>query len=821
MRLLLAGLCAITSLLVIATPLAAAEAEPVACPTLEGPPPRTLKPAYTIPTIDLAHETHRQVIVDREKGRYLGHPTTVLLKDNRTMIAVYPKGHGGGAIVMKRSTDGGLTWSDRLPTPDNWATSQEVPTLYPVTDAKGVDRLIMFSGLYPIRMAVSEDDAVTWTPLKPIGDFGGIVAMADLVRLKDGTYMALFHDDGRFIRGGKGKHRDSPAAKRSGTWTVYKTLSADGGLTWSDATPIAEWTGGPHICEPGAVRSPDGRQIAVLLRENSRRFNSFVIFSDDEGRTWSKPRQVPAALTGDRHQALYAPDGRLVISFRDTTRESPTKGDWVMWVGTYDDIREGREGQYRVRLMDNHRSADCAYPALERLPDGTFVATTYGHWTAGEAPYIASVRFRIEEIDERAAKPGRTNLAHATGLAPARRRDLRAFNRDPQGSAPPPRRQNTATSANARNTAEANDRERLPRKMNLFTSGADGCHTYRIPSIIGTGKGTLLAFCEGRRKGRGDAGDIDLVMKRSTDGGATWGKTQVVWDDAGNTCGNPCPVIDRETGTIWLLMTWNLGSDHEGAIVAGTSKDTRRVFVTHSSDDGLTWAKPTDITKTTKRPDWTWYATGPGVGIQLRLGKHKGRMVIPCDHKVKANTQEYHSHVIWSDDGGKTWKIGGVAGDGGNECQVIERTDRTLYLNMRRARTRNDPYRLVATSTDAGATWSPLAVDKTLITPRCQASLLRYAPPDAKGKPIVLFSNPASTSGRVNMTVRASFDGGGTWAASKTLHAGPAAYSCLTVLPDGDVACFYEAGAGHPYEHIVLARFPLDWLTGAADPPAR
>ena len=377
--------CAIIGLVAVTGHLAAAEAEPK-------PMPR----GYTIPTIDLARETHRQVIVDREKGQYLGHPTTVLLKDNRTMIAVYPKGHGGGAIVMKRSTDGGLTWSDRLPTPENWATSQEVPTLYPVTDAKGVDRLIMFSGLYPIRMAVSEDDGVTWTPLKPIGDFGGIVAMADLVRLKSGAYMALFHDDGRFLK--KGGRRERPPV-----FNVYKTLSTDGGLTWSEPEVIATHPTA-HLCEPGAVRSPDGRQIVLLLRENSRRYNSFVIFSRDEGRTWSKPRQLPAALTGDRHQALYAPDGRLVISFRDTTRSSPTKGDWVMWIGTYDDIARGREGQYRVRLMDNHRSADCAYPALELLPDGTFVATTYGHWTPGEAPYIASVRFKITEIDER-AKP--------------------------------------------------------------------------------------------------------------------------------------------------------------------------------------------------------------------------------------------------------------------------------------------------------------------------------------------------------------------------------------------------------------------------------
>jgi len=387
---------------VLAAPLAAGETDAVACPTLEGPPPRTLAPGYTIPTIDLAGETHRQVIVDREKGQYLGHPTTVLLEDNKTMIAVYPKGHGAGAIVMKRSDDAGLTWSDRLPVPDNWATSREVPTLYRTVGPDGRRRLIMFSGLYPIRMARSEDDGRTWTPLEPIGNFGGVVAMASCIRLADGRYMALFHDNGRFIRGGTGKHRASPAGKATGTWTVYKTLSRDGGLTWSDAIPIAKWTGGPRICEPGAIRSPDGKEIAVLLRENSRKFNSLVMFSRDEGATWTPPRQVPAALTGDRHVGRYAPDGRLVISFRDTTRQSPTKGDWVAWVGTYDDLRRGRQGQYRVRLMDNTQGADCAYPALELLPDGTFVATTYGHWTKGEAPYIVSVRFRMEELDAKA-----------------------------------------------------------------------------------------------------------------------------------------------------------------------------------------------------------------------------------------------------------------------------------------------------------------------------------------------------------------------------------------------------------------------------------
>jgi hypothetical protein len=371
-----------------------------------------LPPGYTIPIVDLSAERHRQVIVDREAGQYLGHPTTLLLEDNRTMLIVYPKGHGRGAIVYQRSTDGGRTWSGRLPTPKSWETSLEVPTLHRVVDAAGKKRIILFSGLHPVRMAVTEDDGATWSELKPIGDFGGVVTMSTVIDLKTGPghYLAFFHDDGRFIRGGreekyrmKSPHSDhtSSAAKPWRFW-VYTTLSQDGGLTWSVPVPIAMLPDA-NLCEPGALRSPDGKQIAVLLRENSRKFNSYVIFSHDEGLTWSAPRELPAALTGDRHVAKYGPDGRLFISFRDTTHVSPTKGDWVGWVGTYDDIVKGREGQYRVRIMDNTKGQDCCYPGVELLPDGTFVTTTYGHWTEGEPPYIVSVRFTLAELDAKAA----------------------------------------------------------------------------------------------------------------------------------------------------------------------------------------------------------------------------------------------------------------------------------------------------------------------------------------------------------------------------------------------------------------------------------
>ncbi|HID22554.1 MAG TPA: exo-alpha-sialidase [Planctomycetaceae bacterium] len=365
---------------------------------VSGPGPSLSAP---IITLDLNDQANRQVVVDREPGQYLGHPTTVLLEDGKTILCVYPKGHGRGAIVYKRSTDGGLTWSDRLPTPSSWATSKEVPTIHRVVDPQGKKRLILWSGLYPARLAVSEDDGQSWSELKPVGDWGGIVVMGFVEPLRTGRghYLAMFHDDGRFF---------TKNGKRTDTYTLYQTFSQDGGLTWSFPQSIYS-SSDVHLCEPGCIRSPDGRRLAILLRENSRRKNSHVMFSDDEGRTWSEPREVPLWLTGDRHTGRYAPDGRLLISFRcysprHRRQQRPFEGDWVAWVGTWQDIVSGRDGQYFVRLKDNTKGADTAYPGVEVLPDGTFVLTTYGHWEKGQSPYILSVRLKLEELDAMARK---------------------------------------------------------------------------------------------------------------------------------------------------------------------------------------------------------------------------------------------------------------------------------------------------------------------------------------------------------------------------------------------------------------------------------
>lgn len=293
---------------------------------------------------------------------------------------------------MKRSADGGRTWSERLAVPDNWSSSLEVPTIHRVPDPlSGGHRLLLFSGLYPARVAASDDEGATWSPLTSIGDWGGIVVMGSVVVMRDGSLLAFFHDDGRFF---------ASNGKAAGTFSLYQVRSRDGGRHWD--VPQAIWSGSTlHLCEPGAVRSPDGRTLALVLRENRRVAESQVIVTTDEGRTWSAPRAVARELTGDRHTAQYAPDGRLVVTFRDMASNSATKGDWVAWVGRFEDIVSGAPGQYRVRLGDNTDSWDSSYPGLEVLPDGTMVGTTYGYWTAGQPPYIVSTRFTLAELDRR------------------------------------------------------------------------------------------------------------------------------------------------------------------------------------------------------------------------------------------------------------------------------------------------------------------------------------------------------------------------------------------------------------------------------------
>jgi len=348
-------------------------------------------------------------------------------------------------------------------------------------------------------------------------------------------------------------------------------------------------------------------------------------------------------------------------------------------------------------------------------------------------------------------------------------------------------------------------------QVDLWISGHGGYHTYRIPALAVTQNGTILAFCEGRRGGRGDSGDIDLLFRRSIDQGKTWSPQQVIWSDSQNTCGNPSPVVDNKSGNVWLLMTWNRGDDTEHQIIKGESKDTRRIYVTHSSDDGFTWAEPQQITTFVKKQEWTWYATGPGAGIQIEQGSNTGRLLIPCDH-IEAVTERYYSHVIYSDDNGKNWRLGGSSPkDQVNECQVVELPEGRLMLNMRNYN-RAHKNRQVAFSDDGGIIWKRQKFDSVLVEPICQASIRRYSWQSNVQKSIILFSNPASPNERIRMTIRASFDEAQTWPVQNILYEGPSAYSDIAVLANNDIACLYESGQKQPYERIVFVRFSLAWL---------
>ncbi|BDC48706.1 sialidase [Bryobacterales bacterium F-183] len=329
----------------------------------------------------------------------------------------------------------------------------------------------------------------------------------------------------------------------------------------------------------------------------------------------------------------------------------------------------------------------------------------------------------------------------------------------------------------------------LALSTDVYVSGEGGYHTFRIPAIIATKKSTLLAFAEGRRGGQGDAGDIDLLLRRSLDNGKTWQPIQTVADLGDDTIGNPAPVVDQSTGDIILLMTRNGGKITERMIEDG--QGIRTVWITRSKDDGVTWSTPVEISSQVRKPDWTWYATGPGNGIQLRK---TGRLVIPCDH-TRAGTKARHSHLIYSDDHGATWKIGAIAEEKTNESAVAELPSGELMFNMRSYHGKNR--RAVQRSNDAGLTLTPLTLDEALIEPVCQASLIAYR------KKWLVFSNPASTK-RERLTVRRSDDGGKTWGWSRVLHEGPAAYSSLVELRKGEVGVLYERGDRSAYEKIVF-----------------
>ncbi len=336
-------------------------------------------------------------------------------------------------------------------------------------------------------------------------------------------------------------------------------------------------------------------------------------------------------------------------------------------------------------------------------------------------------------------------------------------------------------------------------QSDLFVSGQEGYHTYRIPAIVVSTKGTVLAFCEGRKTSSADHGDIDLLLRRSFNGGSTWQATQLVHEEGGTakiTIGNPCPIVDRE-GTIHLVFCRN----------------NARAFYTKSVDDGATFSHPCEITDAFRdfRFDWTRLASGPGHGLQIR----SGRLVVPVwlNDGIGRN---YRSAVIYSNNAGATWKAGGIVEPlvrDCSECMAVERLDGSLLLDMR---SKDAKCRATTVSTDGGLTWSTPKLVEQLVDPTCQASIVRVSLGDDAGQGGVVFCNAASLR-RDHATVRFSRDDGNTWPVARLIHAGPSAYSDLAVTKDGTILCFLENGSKSPYEKLTLARFNLDWLAASGE----
>ena len=320
----------------------------------------------------------------------------------------------------------------------------------------------------------------------------------------------------------------------------------------------------------------------------------------------------------------------------------------------------------------------------------------------------------------------------------------------------------------------------------IYNQGTDGFEVYRIPAIVKSKSNTLLAFAEARKaRSNGDSGDIDLVVKRSSDNGKTWSKQITIWNDGQNTCGNPVPIVD-DRGRIHLLMTWNFQTDKWGAITNGTGEDSRRPYYTYSDDDGITWAQPVEITSSVKKEKWDWYATGPCHGIQIQKGIHKGRLVAPNYFTTREIVKvTSYSHIIYSDDYGKTWKPGEPTPVGGvGECSVAEIGEGTLMLNMRAD---EGFYRKSCTSIDGGLTWSSPQISIDQIDCKCQGSILSIGG-------AVFLSNAASATERINMTIKKSTDNGKNWKGQYTVYEGNSGYSDIVELSDSQIAIIYEGG---------------------------
>ncbi len=696
-----------------------------------------------LPIIDISGETNRQVVIaEGTEEVYQGHPTTVLLADGKTMYCVWTIGHGGHAGPMAVSHDGGLNWErvdDRLP--EGITKHKNCPGIYRMLDMKtGKVRLWIFSAQSDMPRVMSEDGGKTWTELPALG-FECVMTFSSIVRLSDGNYMGFYH------------------RRKGESLVVLQTKTGDGGMSWSEPEVIAD-VDGKNPCEPFVFRSPNQKELCCLMRENGHKGRSLMMFSNDEGKSWSEPVDTPWGLTGDRHMGVYTKDGGLVIAFRDVALNSPAKGHFVAWVGTYDDIKNGNPGEYRVKLLNSYAGWDCGYPGMEILPDGTIVATTYiKYWDDQRKHSVVSTRFRINELDAMVAK----QLVDAKGEKP------------------------------------------YFQKQTLFKTEA-GEKNIRMPIIIASPDGTVYAFAKagslfresvdngktwtpskeavpgeylgGNVLFNDETGELTVLspsvekpcIYRSSDKGETWKKEDVVIKP--NAMGHgvygsaPINIISMEPG-IRLKH-----GEHEGRlIIAGRIQppkgDNAQEYwmynyntSIYSDDNGKNW----------QVSDAIMTGTGEGAVAELSDGRvyYNSRSHMSVDHKRR---------IAWSYDGGNRYVDWSVS----DELYEI-----------------GEPFYFKYGSKPSYG---------------CKAGLVRVPDGIINAKDVLLFSIPDWKGGwRYQMTVWASFNGTATWPVKRLIDASDSAYSSLAVGKDGTIFLLYEGGNKELYDEINLAVFNLKWL---------
>jgi len=344
-----------------------------------------------------------------------------------------------------------------------------------------------------------------------------------------------------------------------------------------------------------------------------------------------------------------------------------------------------------------------------------------------------------------------------------------------------------------------------------FVAGESGYKIFRIPAIWTANNRPVLAFAEGRIDHRRAQGNIDVVLRRSLDGGQTWQPMQVVADIGADFCGNPCVVEESGRGRIWLAFTCSPGAATEEEIVART-KPATRVFITHSDDAGATWAEPRDISATASKPAWGWYGTGPGLGVFLRRGDG-GRILIPAYHTEDG---VYRAHCFYSDDGGETWQLGADAADDTSEPQVVFLPGVGLLMNARTTAAEKSTRTLVM-SRDRGATWQPAEGLADLPERKCQGCFYRCYRSGTKDAHDLVFTTPHDPN-RVGVEAFLSEDDGRSWPHVATLWRGPSAYTAMIRAHDGFVNLLVECGTKDTFEQIAFLKFSAEWLR-AAPPP--